>query len=206
VGDRAGGVHDVDMAIDRSFDELILPHFNAAYRLARSFTHNHADAEDLVQDAAVRALRYFQTFSGGNARAWFLTIVRNLCCKWYGQRRRTPLDPFDEEQHGNGGQPPFAVEALMLQHADADAIARAMRRLPERLRIVLFLRELDGLSYREIADTLDMPIGTVMSSLSRARQRLRALLCDGPLNDQLPSGSSESFVTAVHAGPVTAAG
>jgi RNA polymerase sigma factor (sigma-70 family) len=176
VEDCAGGSHDASVAIDRSFDELILPHFSAAYRLAHSFTHNRADAEDIVQDAAVQALRYFQTFTGGNARAWFLTIVRNICYRRHGHTRRTPLDPFDEEQHGNAGAPPLNAETLMLQKADAEAMDRAMRRLPERLRVVLFLRELDGLSYREIADTLDVPIGTVMSSLSRARQRLRRLL------------------------------
>jgi RNA polymerase sigma-70 factor, ECF subfamily len=179
VGDGLEAVHDVDMAVDRSFDELILPHFNAAYRLARSFTRNDDDAQDIVQEAAVRALRYFCTFAGGNARAWFLTIVRNICCKWHGHRQRMPLDPFDEEQHGNGGEPPFDPEMLMLQKADADAIDRAIKRMPERLRTVLILRELEGLSYRELADTLDVPIGTVMSSMSRARHRLRTLLCDG---------------------------
>jgi RNA polymerase sigma-70 factor, ECF subfamily len=188
VGDCDGGVHDVDMAIERRFDELILPHFSAAHRLAQSFTHNHSDAEDIVQDAALQALRYFQTFTGGNARAWFLTIVRNVGCRWHGRNRRTALDQFDEEQHGNGGVPPLNAETLMLQKADADAVDRAMSRLPERLRIVLFLRELDGMSYKEIADTLDMPIGTVMSSLSRARQRLRTLLVDELPDDPLASG------------------
>lgn len=167
------------MVIDRSFDELILPHFTAAHRLARSFTGNSDDADDIVQEAAVRALRYFQTFTGGNARAWFLTIVRNLCCKWYGQRRRTPLDSFDEEQHGTGAEPSFDPETLMLQQADAAAIHRAMMRMPDRLRHVLILRELEGLSYKELAESLDMPIGTVMSSLSRARQRLRTLISEG---------------------------
>ena len=169
---------DVDMVVDRDFDELILPHFNAAYRLARSFTRNAEDAEDIVQDAAVRALRYFRTFTGGNARAWFLTIVRNLCSNWHGRRLRAPADPFDEEQHDNSNEQPADPETLMLQKADADTIYRAMNRLPDRLRTVLILRELEGFSYREIADRLEMPIGTVMSSLSRARLRLRTLLCD----------------------------
>jgi RNA polymerase sigma-70 factor, ECF subfamily len=178
VGDCRVGVHDVDMAVERSFDDMILPHFNAAYRLAWSFTRNAEDAEDIVQEAAVRALRYFRTFAGGNARAWFLTIVRNICCKWHGHRRRMPLDSFDEEQHGNDIEPLSDPEQLMLQKADAEAINRAMSLMPERLRTVLILRELEGLSYRELADTLGVPIGTVMSSLSRARQRLRRLLCD----------------------------
>jgi RNA polymerase sigma-70 factor, ECF subfamily len=204
VGDCAGGVHDVEMAINRSFDALILPHFSAAHRLAQSFTHNHADAEDIVHDAALQALRYFQTFTGGNARAWFLTIVRNVGCRWHGRKWRTALDPFDEEQHG--GVPSLNAETLMLQKADADVIDRAMSRLPERLRIVLILRELDGLSYREIADALDVPIGTVMSSLSRARQRLRRLLVDGSPNDPHAPGSSESLVTVIQAGAINAAG
>ena len=166
------------MAVDRDFNELILPHFNAAHRLARSFTRNAADAEDIVQEAAMRALRYFQTFAGGNARAWFLTIVRNVCCKWHDRGRRLLLDPFDEEDNGNAVDAPFDPETLMLQKADAEAIHRAMNRMPERLRTVLILRELEGLSYRELATTLDVPIGTVMSSLSRARQSLRTLLCE----------------------------
>jgi RNA polymerase sigma-70 factor, ECF subfamily len=172
------GVHDVDMVVDRDFDELILPHFNAAFRLARSFTRNTDDAEDIVQEAAVRAIRYFRTFTGGNARAWFLTIVRNLCNNWHGRRLRTPADLFDEEQHGNSDELPTDPETLMLQKADAETIYRAMNRLPDRLRTVLILRELEEFSYREIAERLEMPIGTVMSSLSRARLRLRTLLCD----------------------------
>src|SRR5262245_27467058 len=171
-------IHDVNMSVDTSSEELILPHFNAAYRLARSFTGNAHDAEDIVQEAAVRALRYSRTFTGGNARAWFLTIVRNTCSSWYGRKWRVPLDPFDEEHHGQRGEPPPDPETLMLQKAEADTIYRAMNRLPERHRAVLSLRELEGLSYRELADALAMPIGTVMSSLSRARQRLRALLCE----------------------------
>jgi RNA polymerase sigma-70 factor, ECF subfamily len=173
---RLAGGHDVEMNVERDFDELILPHFNAAYRLARSFTRNAEDAEDIVQEAAVRALRYFRTFTGGNARAWFLTIVRNLCSNWHFHRQRAPLDWFDEEQHGNAAETSIDPETLLLQKADADSIYRAMNCMPERLRTVLILRELEGLSYKEIADTLDMPIGTVMSSLSRARQRLRTLL------------------------------
>ena len=176
VGERLVSVHDVNMEIDRRFEELIVPHIDAAHRLAQSFTRNADDAQDIVQEAAVRALRYFQTFAGGNARAWFLTIVRNTCCKWHGRRWQTPLDPFDEEQHGYVGDPPSDPETLMLLKADANAIHEALNAMPDRLRTVLILRELEGLSYRELADRLDVPIGTVMSSLSRARQRLRALL------------------------------
>jgi len=178
VGGRLVGGHDVDMKVDPSFDELILPHFTAAHRLARSCTRNPDDAEDIVQEAAVRALRYFRTFAGGNARAWFLTIVRNVCWRWQGDRWRTPSEPFDEEQHGNRDEPPVDPEALMLRKADADAIKRVMIRMPERLRTVLILREFEGLSYRELAETLGVPIGTVMSGLSRARQRFRTLLGD----------------------------
>jgi len=158
-----------------SFDEVVLPHLDAAYRLARWQTRNPDDAEDVVQEAALRAFRYFRTFTGGNGRAWFLRIVRHTCWGWRGYGPPVPADPFDEEQHGSP-LPQHDPEALLLQIDDATTIERAMRRLPDRLRRVLVLRELEGLSYREMAQTMDIPMGTVMSSLSRARKALREVL------------------------------
>jgi RNA polymerase sigma-70 factor, ECF subfamily len=158
-----------------SFDEVVLPHLDAAYRLARWLTRNDHDAEDVVQEAALRAFRYFRTFAGGNGRAWFLRIVRNTCFGWRGHGFHAPTDSFDEEQH-SGARPPSDPETLLLQTDDVTSIERAMSNLPDRFRELLMLRELKGLSYRELADAMDVPMGTVMSSLSRARQALRGAL------------------------------
>jgi RNA polymerase sigma-70 factor (ECF subfamily) len=162
-------------AIGESFDEVVLPHLDAAYRLARWLVRNEHDAEDVVQEASLRALRYFRTFTGGNGRAWFLRIVRNTCHGWRGHSVDALTDPFDEEQHSST-RPASDPETLLLQTDDVRLIARAMSGLPERFRELLVLRELEGLSYREIADVMDIPIGTVMSGLSRARQAFRSVL------------------------------
>ena len=155
-----------------TFDDVILPHRDAAYRLARWLLRNEDDAEDVVQEALLRALRYFRTFTGGNGRAWFLRIVRNTCSGWRSRSFATPTDPFDEEEHAAAG-PATDPEALLLHADDVTLVERAMRALPNRSRAVLALRELDGLSYREVAEAMDMPIGTVMSSLWRARRAFR---------------------------------
>jgi RNA polymerase sigma-70 factor (ECF subfamily) len=159
-------------AIGESFDEVVLPHLDAAYRLAYWLLRNVHDAEDAMQEASLRALRYFRTYSGGNGRAWFLRIVRNTCYGWRGHSSRAPSDPFDEERHSDA-RPACDPETLALQAEDVRSIEQAMRSLPVRSRELLELRELEGLSYRELAAALDIPIGTVMSSLSRARQAFR---------------------------------
>ena len=159
-----------------SFDAVVLPHLAAGYRLARWLMRDQNDAEDVLQEACLRALRYFRTFVGGDGRAWFLRIVRNTC---YGWRRETPPDPFDEEQHSST-RPQPDPETLLLQTDDATSIARALSSLPDRFHQLLVLRELEGLSYRELADVTGIPIGTVMSRLSRARVALRGAL-DGRL-------------------------
>jgi RNA polymerase sigma-70 factor (ECF subfamily) len=161
--------------LGQSFDDVVLPHLDAARRLARWLMRNEHDAEDVVQDASLRAFRYFQTFTGGDGRAWFLRIVRNTCSGWRGHRIDALNDPFDEQQHATVG-PAFDPEALLLQTDDATLIARAMRTLPDRFHRLLVLRELDGLSYRELADVMDIPMGTVMSRLARAREALRGAL------------------------------
>ena len=168
-------------AIGESFDEVVLPHLDAAYRLARWLMRNEHDAEDVVQEASLRAFRYFRTFTGGDGRAWFLRIVRNTCSGWRGHRFDALTDPFDEEQH-RSARPTSDPETLLLQTDDATLIARAMRNLPDRFHQLLVLRELEGLSYRELADVMGIPIGTVMSSLSRAREALRGAL-DSELKD-----------------------
>lgn len=157
-----------------NFEAIVLPHLDAAYRLARWMMHNEHDAEDVVQEAALRALRYFRTFTGGNGRAWFLKIVRNTCHGWHGSRVHL-AEPFDEAQHSH--HPESDPETLLLLHIDDVAlIQRGMRQLPHRFRELLVLRELEGLSYQELADVLGVPLGTVMSGLSRARQAFRRAL------------------------------
>jgi RNA polymerase sigma-70 factor (ECF subfamily) len=166
-------------AVGESFDEAVLPHLDAANRLARWLMGNEQDAEDIVQEASLRAFRYFRTFAGGNGRAWFLRIVRNACCDWRDHSFQAPTDPFDEEQH-RSARPASDPETLLLQTDDVTLIERAMSNLPDRSRELLVLRELEGLSYRELADAMHIPMGTVMSGLSRARQAFR-----GALDDQL---------------------
>jgi RNA polymerase sigma-70 factor, ECF subfamily len=155
-----------------TFEEVVLPHLDAAYRLAKWLIGNQHDAEDIVQEASLRALRYFRTFAGGNGRAWFLRIVRNTCYGWRNHELPAPVELFDEEQH-SGDYTTKDPEALLIDAANVELLGDAIRSLPARSRELLVLRELEGLSYQELADVLDIPIGTVMSGLSRARQALR---------------------------------
>lgn len=159
---------------EETFEDVVVPHLAAGYRLARWIMQNDHDAEDVVQDASLRALRYFRTFTGGNGRAWFLRIVRNTCHDWRG-RQPNATDLFDEERHSNLA-PTANPETLLGQIDAASAIERALDSLAPRAREVLVLREIDGLSYRELADAMAMPMGTVMSSLSRARHAVRGVL------------------------------
>jgi len=170
----------------RGFDEVVLPHLDAAYRLALSLVRNEHDAEDVVQEASLRALRYFGTYSGGNGRAWFFTIVRNTCWGWRHRNIQTLAVAFDEEQH-SGAHPMPSPEALLLRTDDIAMTERAMRNLPDRFRELLMLRELEGLSYRELAEVMEVPIGTIMSGLSRARKALRVALNDELTRPGLPT-------------------
>ena len=155
------------------FAEEILPHLDAAYNLARWLVRNSDDAEDIVQDACVRAFRYFDGFYGGNARAWLLRIVRNASYLWLQKNRVHQLAAeFDESIH-SGEFESANPETLMLENADSELVERALRALPVRFREMLVLRELQDLTYKEIAEVVGVPIGTVMSSLSRARDRFR---------------------------------
>jgi RNA polymerase sigma-70 factor (ECF subfamily) len=158
-----------------TFDEVVLPHLDAARRLARWLVANEQDVEDVVQEACLRALRYFRTFSSGNGRAWFLRIVRNTCYDWQSHTRQLATDVFDEEQH-SGTSLTIDPETLMLHAANVALVEHTMRELPARFRELLALRELEGLSYQELADVLGIPIGSVMSGLSRARQAFRRAL------------------------------
>jgi RNA polymerase sigma-70 factor (ECF subfamily) len=155
------------------FDDTVLPHLDAAYRLARWLLRNDQDAEDAVQEAALRAFKYFRTFSGGNGRAWFIRFFRNTCSSWRGRQSPLPVDSFDEDRHivAAGSVDP---ETTLVHAADASMVEQVLTGLPEPFRELLVLRELEGLSYLELADVLQIPIGTVMSRLSRARQAFRA--------------------------------
>jgi RNA polymerase sigma-70 factor (ECF subfamily) len=183
-------------AAGESFDEVVLPHLSEARRLARWLMRNEGDAEDVVQDASLRALRYFRTFAGGNGRAWFLKIVRNTCWTWRGRRAQARTDPFDEEHHTISGAA-SNPETLLLQTDDVALIDRAMNSLPDRFRELLVLRELEGLSYRELSEVMGIPMGTVMSSLSRARLAMRRALANELKQSSVPDHSRERQSEAV---------
>lgn len=162
--------------VRENFETDVLPHLDAAYNLARWLTRNGQDAEDVVQEACLRAFRFFGGFRGGDVRAWLLKIVRNAYYTRLQQnRRQEPTTAFDEEIH-SGEAASLSPETLMLQDADGQLLRHALEELPVNFREVLVLRELEGLSYKEIADVADIPLGSVMSSLSRARERLRESL------------------------------
>jgi RNA polymerase sigma-70 factor (ECF subfamily) len=171
------------------FDETILPHLDAAHNLSRWLMRGSDEANDVVQEACLRAYRYFGTFRGGNARAWLLRIVRTTAIRWLQKNRGRQLaTEFNEEIHSAGSEA-LDPEALLLQGADIRLLEQAMDHLPDRLREVLVLRELEGLSYKEIAEALGVPIGTVMSTLFRARERFRAQVNDLARRQMQPLGS-----------------
>jgi RNA polymerase sigma-70 factor (ECF subfamily) len=157
------------------FEHLVLPHLDAAHNLARWLVRREAEAQDLAQEAILRAYRFFGGFRGGDARAWLLRIVRNTCYTWLSANGREAQDAaeFDEQLHAVPEETP---ESLAIAGAERERLARALEDLPPRSREVLVLRELEGCSYKEIAEITGIPIGTVMSSLSRARYRLQKAL------------------------------
>jgi RNA polymerase sigma-70 factor (ECF subfamily) len=157
------------------FEEIALPHLAAAYNLARWLLHNEADAEDVVQEAFLRALKSFSGYYGGNIRAWLLTIVRNSCYTWLKQNRvlreSEPIDDKLDEIGFDFNDP----ETLLLKSLNAEMVRDAFQELPVEFREVLVLREMEELSYKEIAHVVDLPLGTVMSRLARGRKKLQAL-------------------------------
>ena len=155
-----------------TFEEAVLPHLGAAYNLARWLTRNDTDAEDIVQEAYLRAFKFFGGFHGADGRSWLLTIVRNTCYTWMQHNRSTELSiPLDDELHEFASKE-LNPEALFLQSADTQMVRRALEDLPVEFREVLVLRELEEMSYKEIASLTDLPLGTVMSRLARGRKRL----------------------------------
>ena len=162
------------MASRERFDRLLAPHLGAAYNLARWLLRNDQDAEDAVQEAALRAFRFSDAMTGTGARTWLLSIVRNACFTALGRARARPAsEEFDEERHpGNGADP----EMQVVRNAERKMIDEELERLPPEFREVVVLRELEGLSYKEIAGVAGIPLGTVMSRLSRARRQLQKQL------------------------------
>jgi RNA polymerase sigma factor (sigma-70 family) len=159
-----------------SFENAVLPHLDAAYNLARWLTRNDADAEDVAQEAYLRAFRFFGGFHGEDGRAWLLGIVRNTSYTWMQQNRSAQLNkPLDDELHEVRSDD-LNPEALLLQKADTQMLRQAVEELPLEFREVLVLRELDEMSYKQIAVVADLPLGTVMSRLARARKRLQQIL------------------------------
>jgi RNA polymerase sigma-70 factor, ECF subfamily len=158
----------------RPFEDTVLPHLDAAFNYARWLTRNHEEAEDVVQEACVRAMRFFSSLRHENARAWLFTIVRNT---WYGRvtRRKEVLAADDTQQREQPDDGLDPEEQLMQQHTVA-LVRDALEQLPADFREVIVLREIEGLSYKEIADVVHVPIGTVMSRLARGRERLMNVL------------------------------
>lgn len=159
------------------FEALVMPHLDAAYNLARWLTRNDEDAQDVVQDAAMRAMRYFGGFRGDQARAWWLQIVRHTCYAWLRENRPAEVVAFDEsELAAPSADEPYA---LAVRNADREQINHAIAALPVVYREVLVLRELEDLPYKDIARIADVPVGTVMSRLARARSLMRQALLPG---------------------------
>ena len=159
-----------------NFEEVTLPHMTAAYNLARWLTRDDHDAQDVVQEAYLRALKFFGGFRGGDGRSWLLRIVRNTCYTWLKRNRPGETIDVSDEEAGAIQSTDLNPEARMLQQSNAEQLQQALEELPVEFREVLILRELEGLSYKEIADISDVPIGTVMSRLARARTRLQLRL------------------------------
>jgi len=158
------------------FEHAILPHLDAAHNLARWLLRSPSDAEDLVQEASLRAWRAFATFRGADGRAWLLAIVRNSCFTWLRKNRRQELaDEFDEAVH-SGESESRDPERLLFEGMDTRRVQQALEELPAEFREAIVLRELEGMSYKEIGDIAGVPIGTVMSRLARARKRLQKSL------------------------------
>ena len=158
------------------FEETVLPHLDAAYNLARWLARNEKDAEDVVQEACLRALRHFGTFKGGDARPWFLTIVRNTYYTWIKHNRPPEPDIVYDDEKQPQAKDTDDPEILLLKETDRQMVRRALRSLPTEFLEVIVLREFEELSYKQIADVVQIPCGTVMSRLARGRRRLAKIL------------------------------
>jgi len=172
----------------RRFESLALPHVDAAYNLARWLTHNDHDAQDVVQESFVRAIRYMASFRGDSARAWLLQIVRHTCYSWLKDNRpaeKISLDAADDAWQDIAAPATDEPHSLALRKADRLQINAAIAALPVAFREVLVLRELEELSYNDIARIAEIPLGTVMSRLARARGLMREALTMPNMRPQL---------------------
>jgi RNA polymerase sigma factor (sigma-70 family) len=172
---RLADTRSLDLEPDerKQFERATLLHLDAAYNLARWLTQDEHAAEDVVQEAYLRAARYFSSFRGGDGRAWLLGIVRRASFDWLAKRSYTV--PFNEDIHDRGDQS-SNPEFMAIRKCDQTLVRQALEELPPQLREVIVLRELEGLGYQEIAAVTEVPIGTVMSRLSRGRQQLQRRL------------------------------
>ena len=157
------------------FERVVLPYLDDAYTLARYLLRDEHDAQDVVQDASLRALRYFDGYSGGDPRAWLLAIVRN--CSFTTRQRRKAEEAIHVVDADDVALPAGnEADAAAVESSDRGRVQRAIDALPREFREVIVLRELHEMSYREIGDVVGVPIGTVMSRIARARKRLATLL------------------------------
>jgi RNA polymerase sigma-70 factor, ECF subfamily len=164
------------------FESAVLEHLDAAHNLARWLMRNDQDAQDVVQESCINALRAFDSFRGADFRAWFLTIVRNTSFTWL-RRRKSSSGPASEQSLEVSAEIAadcelYDPQAIAIRAADVDLVRRAIAALPQILREVLVLREMEGLSYKEIGKIVGVPIGTVMSRLARGRMHLQTLLVE----------------------------
>jgi len=172
----AGGIESSDGGKANRFKELALPHLDEVYTLARYLMRNRSDADDAVQECYLRAFRYFDTFQGGQIKPWLLAILRNVCHSAYSENARllygedagdeAPVDPMWREQDET-------PEQTAVRRSESETMRRLINRLPAEFREIIVLREINDLSYRDIALVIEVPIGTVMSRLARARGMLR---------------------------------
>ncbi len=176
----------MDDATDQDrFAEVFLPHFVDAFRLARWLAGSREDAEDIVQEASLRAFKGIRGFGGGDSRAWALTIVRNTSYSWLTKNRRSAvvltedLDQTARDRVDQSSAMEWTPEAALIAKVEAEEIRKAMATLPVPFREVLVLREIHGLDYRAIAEIAELPVGTVMSRLARARRRLLDVFARG---------------------------
>ena len=159
-----------------SFEQVVLPHLDAAYNLARWLVRKPQDAEDIVQEAYLRAFKFFSGYQGGDARAWVLKIVRNTSYSFLEKNQPANLvEEFDEATHTSVSEQ-SGVEGALLRSVDSQMLREALDELPVNFREVIVLRELEGMSYKKIAEVMGKPVGTIMSGLARARSQLKERL------------------------------
>ncbi len=183
VASASGTRHSMGGQDDNArFRSIVMPHIDEAYRLAHWLAGNRTDAEDIVQEASLRAFRAIRDYNGGSARAWVLSIVRNTAYTWLRKNRTATvvmvenLEDIELEQARSGELADETPETALIARADTEQLRKAIAELPSPFRETLVLRDIEGLDYREIAEATEVPIGTVMSRLARARHRLIATI------------------------------